>query len=43
MAREFKGKVELDIRDSTPDWDAFLTPRAPSGSPNVLIVLYDDK
>lgn len=41
---EFKGKIELDIRDSTPDWDSVLSaiPQAPKGSPNVLIVLYDD-
>ena len=24
MAKPFKGKIELDIRDSTPDWEAFL-------------------
>jgi arylsulfatase A-like enzyme len=42
MATPFKGKIALDVRDSTPDWDAFIPPRAPEGSPNVLIVLYDD-
>jgi arylsulfatase len=39
---DFKGKIALDIRDSTPDWDAFLPDRAPEGAPNVLVVLYDD-
>ncbi len=24
MAKEFAGKIELDIRDSVPDWEAFL-------------------
>jgi hypothetical protein len=24
MARPFKGTIHLDIRDSKPDWDAFL-------------------
>jgi hypothetical protein len=24
MPRPFKGIINLDIRDSTPDWDAFL-------------------
>jgi hypothetical protein len=24
MAKEFKGKIDLDIRDSTPDWDAYM-------------------
>ncbi|HEX4520643.1 MAG TPA: arylsulfatase [Gaiellaceae bacterium] len=42
MTTPFKGKIELDVRDSTPDWDPFIPPRAPEGSPNVLIVLYDD-
>jgi arylsulfatase A-like enzyme len=42
MANDFHGKIELDIRDSTPDWSPYLAGRAPEGSPNVLIVLYDD-
>jgi hypothetical protein len=42
MAKPFKGKIDLDIRDSTPDWDAFLPDKAPDGAPNVLVVLYDD-
>src|SRR5215218_8827701 len=42
MAKEFKGEINLDIRDSTPDWPAFLPDRAPDGAPNVLVVLYDD-
>jgi arylsulfatase len=42
MPRKFKGKIELDVRDSTPDWGPFLADRAPEGAPNVLVVLYDD-
>ena len=42
MAPPFKGKIELDVRDSTPDWAPFTPPRPPEGSPNVLIILYDD-
>jgi arylsulfatase A-like enzyme len=42
MAKPFTGKINLDIRDSTPDWAAFLPDRAPEGAPNVLVVLYDD-
>ncbi|MDH2328333.1 arylsulfatase [Cereibacter sp. SYSU M97828] len=42
MSREFQGKVELDIRDSKADWDAFLDNRAPKDAPNVLVILYDD-
>ena len=40
--REFKGTINLDIRDSVGDWDAFTPTKAPPGSPNVLVVLYDD-
>jgi arylsulfatase len=42
MPREFQGKIELDVRDSKPDWGPFLAQEAPEGSPNVLVVLYDD-
>jgi len=42
MAKPFQGDIKLDIRDSTPDWSAFLADRAPEGAPNVLVVLYDD-
>jgi arylsulfatase A-like enzyme len=42
MPRPFKGAINLDIRDSTPDWDAYLPDHAPDGAPNVLVVLYDD-
>jgi len=40
--KPFKGTINLDIRDSVPDWDAFLPDKAPEGAPNVLVVLYDD-
>ena len=29
MAKEFKGKIELDIRDCTPDWSPYLADTAP--------------
>lgn len=38
----FKGDIKLDIRDSKPDWDAFLYKQAPKGAPNVLVILFDD-
>jgi len=38
----FRGTIKLDIRDSKPDWDAFLARKAPKDAPNVLLVLYDD-
>src|SRR5262245_39185629 len=42
MAKPFKGVINLDVRDSTPDWSAFLADRAPKDAPNVLIILFDD-
>ena len=38
----FKGTINLDIRDSKPDWNAFLYKKAPKDAPNVLVILYDD-
>ncbi|MBQ0822130.1 arylsulfatase [Microvirga sp. HBU67558] len=40
--KPFKGVMKLDVRDSTPDWEPFTPNKAPAGSPNVLVVLYDD-
>ncbi len=42
MPKKFKGVIDLDIRDSKPDWDAFLQTKAPKNAPNVLVILYDD-
>ena len=42
MAKTFRGKVEVDIRDSVPDWEPFLLPKAPDGAPNVLWIIWDD-
>jgi len=39
---KFAGKIELDIRDSEPDWAPFLAPKAPAGAPNVLMIAWDD-
>ncbi|MET8874292.1 arylsulfatase [Nocardia sp. NPDC004604] len=38
----FHGKVELDVRDSKPDWTPYEVKKAPDGAPNVLVVLFDD-
>jgi arylsulfatase len=38
----FKGVIKLDVRDSTPDWGPYTPKKAPPGSPNILVVLYDD-
>jgi arylsulfatase len=42
MAKQFKGTIALDVRDSTPDWEPYLAPKAPSGAPNVLYIAWDD-
>jgi arylsulfatase len=42
MAKPFKGTINLDIRDSQPDWEPFEPPRAPEGAPNVLYIVLDD-
>ncbi len=42
MARPFKGVVNIDIKDSTPDWEPYTQPIAPEGAPNVLYVVLDD-
>jgi arylsulfatase A-like enzyme len=42
MQVPFKGVVNVDVRDSTPDWAPFEPPRAPDGAPNVLYVVLDD-
>src|SRR6201989_1219413 len=42
MPKPFNGVINLDVRDSVQDWTPFREEPAPEGSPNVLIVLYDD-
>jgi len=42
MPGPFKGIINLDIRDSKPDWDSFLAKKTPKDAPNVLVILYDD-
>src|SRR3954463_10674833 len=42
MSESFKGIVNVDIRDSVPDWSPFEAPKAPAGAPNVIYVVLDD-
>jgi arylsulfatase A-like enzyme len=42
MAEPFRGVVNVDIRDSEPDWSPFEAPRAPEGAPNVVYIVLDD-
>ncbi|MFG2926544.1 arylsulfatase [Streptomyces sp. NPDC048305] len=42
MAGAFRGVVNLDVRDSVPDWSPYQQPKAPDGSPNVVYIVLDD-
>ena len=42
MATPFNGIVNVDVRDSVPDWAPFEPPQAPVGAPNVLYIVLDD-
>ena len=42
MAKEFEGTINVDIRDSKPDWSPFEPPKAPEGAPNVVYIVLDD-
>ena len=42
MTTEFSGKIELDIRDSEPDWGPYAAPTAPENSPTILYLVWDD-
>ncbi|SDK41122.1 arylsulfatase [Nonomuraea maritima] len=42
MREQFRGIVDLDVRDSRQDWAPYLAPQARADAPNVLYVLWDD-
>ena len=42
MSKPFRGVINIDTRDSTPDWEPYLQPVAPPGAPNVLYIVLDD-
>jgi arylsulfatase A-like enzyme len=42
MAKRFNGVINVDIRDSVPDWEPYTQPIAPEGAPNVLYIVLDD-
>ena len=42
MAEPFKGTINIDIRDSVPDWAPFEPPKAPDGAPSVVYIVLDD-
>ncbi|MGP7995837.1 MAG: arylsulfatase [Streptosporangiaceae bacterium] len=42
MSEPFKGTINVDIRDSVPDWTPFEAPKAPDGAPSVVYIVLDD-
>ena len=42
MSKPFKGVINIDIKDSTPDWTPFAQPNPPDGAPSVMYVVLDD-
>jgi arylsulfatase len=42
MGKLFKGTVNIDIHDSTPDWTPYAQPVPPDGAPSVMYVVRDD-
>src|SRR5580765_8338891 len=42
MPPPFRGTVDIDIKDSVPDWEPFRQPMAPEGAPSVLYIVLDD-
>jgi arylsulfatase len=42
VGEPFKGTINVDIRDSAPDWAPFEPPRAPDGAPSVVYIVLDD-
>jgi arylsulfatase A-like enzyme len=42
VSEPFKGTINVDIRDSVPDWAPFEPPKAPEGAPSVVYIVLDD-
>jgi arylsulfatase A-like enzyme len=42
MPARFTGTINVDIRDSEPDWEPYEPPKAKTGSPNVVYIVLDD-
>jgi arylsulfatase A-like enzyme len=42
VGEPFKGTINIDIRDSVPDWSPFEPAKAPEGAPNVVYIVLDD-
>ncbi len=42
MPEQWKGFINVDVRDSVADWTPYEEPKAPEGAPNVLMIVLDD-
>ncbi len=42
MSERFRGVINIDIKQSKPDWAPYTQPKAPEGAPNVLYIVLDD-
>jgi len=42
VSKPFRGTINIDIKDSTPDWEPYAQPMAAEGAPSVLYIVLDD-
>ncbi|MEV7571307.1 arylsulfatase [Streptomyces tanashiensis] len=42
MSDTFRGVINIDVRDSVPDWAPYQQPKAQEGAPNVVYIVLDD-
>ncbi len=42
MSQDFRGVINIDIKESRPDWEPYVQPSAPEGAPNVVYIVLDD-
>jgi arylsulfatase A-like enzyme len=42
MSKEFAGTINIDIKESVPDWSPYTQPMAPELAPNILYIVLDD-
>jgi hypothetical protein len=42
MGESFRGVINIDIKQSTPDWAPYTQPKAPEGAASVLYIVLDD-
>ncbi len=42
MGKRFNGTINIDIKDSVPDWEPYAQPIPPEGTPSVLYIVLDD-